>query len=666
MKLGLRAKSALAVCLSMAAVLALAVLAGERALRSIEEKLGTAYARNFTLYNKQRILAPVAREVALSEQFSKSVLTRRFIEKESDPTARRDFFEEASVYQQSFVDKSYFVISALSRNYYFNDHEHKWSDQPRYHLDPKAAADEWFFKSMASTETYNLNVDYDVKLKLTKVWINVIVRSVNQKIGIAGTGLELSGFLKQYMSGSEPGVTPMILDVNGNIQAHPRTELIDYSSINDKGAQHKTVFGLLHSVSDQDAMRSAIQEATADAAHIPTFWANLDGRRQLFAVSYVPDLKWCVVTAVDLDSAHVFDRSAFLPYAAGGAALLTLLLGAVLLAVNRILLRPLLRLTNSVREVGSGNYDIALPPAANDELGELTTAFGTMAAQVRSHTDELETKVQERTQELVTVNREMAAAHKQIGDSIQYASLIQGAILPDRELAQALGGGYFVLWRPRDVVGGDFYVFRSAPGGCLLGVVDCAGHGVPGAFMTMIAHAAINVAIDTLGPQDPAALLTQVDERVRAMLHTTPQYAQVATNMDAGLAWVDFEKGEVIFAGAKISLYWCDGSEVGEIKGGRHSIGGKRTPSFQNQTLELDARKTFYLTTDGLLDQAGGTRGFGFGQERFTALMRRHAALPVADQQQAFDAELEDYRGSLPQRDDITVFCFRFAGSPAP
>ncbi|KAG1544631.1 hypothetical protein G6F50_013843 [Rhizopus delemar] len=81
----------------------------------------------------------------------------------------------------------------------------------------------------------------------------------------------------------------------------------------------------------------------------------------------------------------------------------------------------------------------------------------------------------------------MAAAHKKIGDSIDYASLIQRAILPDRQLTQSLGAHHFVLWKPRDVVGGDFYVFRSDGVNCLLGIMDCAGHGVPGALMTMLA-----------------------------------------------------------------------------------------------------------------------------------------------------------------------------------
>ena len=139
---------------------------------------------------------------------------------------------------------------------------------------------------------------------------------------------------------------------------------------------------------------------------------------------------------------------------------LVLLFAAMLLcfgyAVERLMLRPLRRLQQSARAIANGSYDVSLPPGGQDEIGDLSNAFGVMADKVRQHTAELESKVRERTSELENANRAMAAAHKKIGDSIDYASLIQRAILPDRQLTQSLGEHHFVLWKPRDVVGGDF------------------------------------------------------------------------------------------------------------------------------------------------------------------------------------------------------------------
>ncbi|MBV9470429.1 MAG: biofilm regulation protein phosphatase SiaA, partial [Abitibacteriaceae bacterium] len=487
-----------------------------------------------------------------------------------------------------------------------------------------------------------------------------LVKDGQRKLGLAGTGLDLTQFLNRFITASEAGVTPMVVNRAGAIQAHPDKSLINYSSVNSKGNDQHTVYRLLTRDSDRTAMRNALQRAAQNPDQIQVFWAKLNGHQELLALSYIPELQWCVVTAVDLKAARVIDEQLWLTPLLSVSALLVLLVLAIVIAVNRILLAPLLKLTDSVRAVGAGHYEVALPPAGNDELGELTRAFGTMATQVRSYTDELETKVQERTQELVAVNEQMAAANKKIGDSIKYASLIQNAILPNRELARTLADHHFVLWRPRDVVGGDFYVFRAGEHSCLIGVVDCAGHGVPGAFMTMIAHTVISVAIDTIGLSDPAKILTQVDTQIRAMLQTDAAYAQLATNMDAGLAYVDFDTRTVTFSGAKVSLYWCDGDNVGEIPGDRYAIGSKRTSVFSNRSMPLDPDRTFYLTTDGLLDQAGGPKGYSFGESRFASLLQQHAQRPFAEQQRAFAEALAAYQGELAQRDDITVLSFRF------
>jgi len=157
-------------------------------------------------------------------------------------------------------------------------------------------------------------------------------------------------------------------------------------------------------------------------------------------------------------------------------------------------------------------------------------------------------------------------------------------------------------------------------------------------------------------------VLTEVDKRVRSMLHSDPRAPQAATNMDAGLAYVDFESRTITFAGAKVSLYWCDGEDVGEMKGDRFAIGSKRVPVFTNAVRPLSPDETCYLTTDGLLDQAGGAKGYSFGQARFADLMRRQAGRSFQEQRAVFADELDAYRGDHAQRDDITLISFRFGG----
>ena len=662
MVIGLRAKSTLAILACILVVLLLSAFVGWRAFRTVEENLGAAYVRNLTQYNRQRILTPVLRELALSQRLAGSQLSRDLLLHEQDEAYRRLFFTEAEGYRQAFEDKSYFIISGLSNNYYFNDRKSKFSSQPRYILSAKNPQDKWFFSSMKNTQDYNINVNVDSKLKTTKIWFNVLVKDGSRKLGLVGSGLDLSTFLNRFVVSKEKGVSPMIVNGKGAIQAHPNRELINYASVNDQQVDDSTLFRLLDE-QGKVAANTAMQQAKVKTENIPLFWAEMDNQPQLFAVAYIPELDWYVITAIDLSAVRVIDGGAWVPFAVGGVLLLLLLVAAITIAVNRLILSPLLNLTSSVRTMAAGNYATTLPGAGNDELGELTRAFNAMAAQVRSHTDELEKKVEERTRELALTNRQMRDAYQKIDDSIQYASLIQSAILPDNELQRVLPDCHFVLWRPRDVVGGDFYVFRADDYGCLLGVVDCAGHGVPGAFMTMVAHAALEVALDTIGMSDPAALLKAVDTRLRSTIQTRPEYSSVATQMDAGLAYVDFAAQRVIFSGAKVSLYWSDGEEVGEIKGSRHILAGKRESFFENQETLLTDDRRFYLTTDGLLDQAGGEKGFGFGVTRFKELMKRSVALTLEEQRALFARELENYQGELAQRDDITLLSFYFGNS---
>lgn len=559
---GLRGKSVVALLLACALALVPAVLLGWRAMDDIRTHFGLAYAKNFTLLHRQKILAPVSRELALSRRFAESVVTRDWLLKEDDPARRALFFREAEGYRGDFRDHAYFIIASGSQHYYFNDGRQPYSERPRYTLEAGDPEDAWYFNTLRNSAAYNINVNVDSKLNLTKVWFNLVIRDQGRPIGLAGSGLDLSGFLDDFIIAREPGVTPMIVGDDGAIQAHPDRRLIAYSSAAGGASERHRVFDLLDQPEQRDALREAMRLARAKAGSVHCLWAGLDGRQQLFAVAYIPQLRWYVLTAVDLHAAQVLDNRWLWPLAGTFLLLLVALLLGFAYAVERLLLRPLRSLKRSAKAIAAGRYDTPLPLARQDEIGSLSKAFASMADQVRRHTAELEDKVQERTQALEEANREMAAAQKKIGDSLDYASLIQRAILPDRQLSATLGEHHFILWKPRDVVGGDFYVYREQADGYLIGVVDCAGHGVPGALMTMLARAAIDHAIEAVGSRDPAAILGETDQAMRSMLSQEQIPQALATNMDAGLVWVDRRRRQLAFAGAKISLYASDGEEV--------------------------------------------------------------------------------------------------------
>lgn len=657
---GLRTKSMLALLLACLLALAPAGLIAWQVLETVRNHFGEAYARNFTQLKRQSILAPISRDLALSQRLANSEVTRQWLQDEQNPEKKALFFKEAEGYRQDFRSKSYFVASMGSLGFYFNDDKKEASDQPRYILDQAKKSDSWFFSSIRQVEPYNINVNYDAHLKITQVWLNIIIRDGEQVLGVAGTGLDLSAFIAEFIATGEPGITPMIIHRNGAIQAHRNPALIATNQAASSARQEQTLAGQLPSGPEREALAAAMAQAQANPGQVSSFRATLEGREQLLALAYIPELKWHVVTAIDLQAAQVLDRSWLNKAIAALLVLMAILLMTFAYAVEQLVLKPLRKLQHSASALAQGNFEVSLPPPSRDELGDLSQAFGSMARQIRNNTEELEAKVQARTRDLENVNREMQRAHQQINDSIDYASLIQKAILPNQQMKQLLGPHHFVLWRPRDVVGGDFYVFRSEAERYLLGVVDCAGHGVPGALMTMLARAALDHAMTEEGIAAPAAILTRTDTTMRSMLQHCELPRAIATNMDIGLVHVDREARRLRFAGARISLYWSDGQEVGEYKGGRRAIGDRRLGSYTDTEIPLQTGITYYLTTDGFLDQAGGELGYGFGNTRFAELLRTHARLPMAEQASALDRALAEYQGDYPQRDDITILSFRF------
>jgi len=659
--LGLRGKSLLALLLSCLLAFALAGLIGREALLGVQHRFGEAYARNVVQLNRERLFAPVSRELALAQRLAASQLTVAWLQAEDSPAKRDTFFKEAAGYQQAFGDHAYFAASASSNSYYSNGPGQEPSQAPRYLMSPDNPRDEWFYQTLQATAPYSINVDRSVVTGELKVWFNVQVRDGDRHLGLVGSGIGLRAFLDDFIESSKVGVESMVLDAYGSILVHPNQNLVTLNAETARGRSLSTnVLGLLDDISAATAVRQAMADSREAPGTVSTLRVTLDGAPRLLALSWIPELQWFVASSVDLGTAQVVEVRPLLPAIGLFLVLFLLLIGGGAWLVEKRVLKPLRQLRRGAQALAAGQYDVALPLGRKDEIGELSAAFGSMAQTVRSHTSELENRVRERTQELERANRDMAAAHKKIDDSIDYASLIQRSILPNRQLVSAMGDRHAVLWRPRDVVGGDFYVYRADERGCLFGVVDCAGHGVPGALMTMLAHAAIDQALGTTGLNDPAAALSRTDAIVRSMLREEDDAHALATNMDIGLAYVDLQQREVRYAGAKIALYYCDGEEVQEVRAARRAIGDKRIGEYHNTLVKLQPGRTFYMTTDGFLDQAGGEQGYGFGNSRFASMLRAHARLPLADQGEAFSRALAHYQGDYPQRDDITMLCFRF------
>ncbi|MCX7606524.1 MAG: SpoIIE family protein phosphatase, partial [Bacteroidia bacterium] len=269
-------------------------------------------------------------------------------------------------------------------------------------------------------------------------------------------------------------------------------------------------------------------------------------------------------------------------------------------------------------------------------------------------------------------NEALERAKRDIEESILYARRIQLAILPDLQPFYERFPESFVLYLPRDVVSGDFYYFHPlSPHQSLLAVADCTGHGVPGAFMSMIGSTLLNRIAQEEGPKDPAFLLQRLDEELRVTLHHTMTQDKIKDGMDIGLCLIDTETHELHFAGARRPLLVISPEgELIELKASRRSIGGdllQQEFPFEGHSLPLRAGTSFFLFSDGIVDQFGWEKEPGkeprrtkFMQRRLRQLLQRIHSLPASQQREAIEDTYHKWRGDIEQIDDICIIGVRY------
>lgn len=253
-------------------------------------------------------------------------------------------------------------------------------------------------------------------------------------------------------------------------------------------------------------------------------------------------------------------------------------------------------------------------------------------------------------------------AYAVISESIDYAANIQRSVLPDERAFESLFDDYFVIWEPRDRIGGDVYWNRDWGHGHLVMLADCTGHGVPGAFVTLIATGALDRALEKVEPGRVDILLQRIHQFVQLTLGQHKAEGSSDDGLELGACYLPGNHAAMVFAGARFSLFQDDGGDVQEIRGDKKGIGYRGIDFDQKYTrhaVDLRLGRRFYLTTDGLIDQIGGERRRGFGKKRFKDLIRSTRGSPFPEQRSAILGALEAYQGQERRRDDISLIGFQ-------
>lgn len=254
----------------------------------------------------------------------------------------------------------------------------------------------------------------------------------------------------------------------------------------------------------------------------------------------------------------------------------------------------------------------------------------------------------------------ISVKNKEINSSINYAKRIQKAILPDMaEIKKALPNS-FILYKPKDVVSGDFYWFSKVDDTIFLAAADCTGHGVPGAFMSLIGNDMLNSIVKDSPELEVNDMLEILNYKVKKALYQGENGQGLHDGMDIALCKINRNSGVVEFAGAYRPLYYFSGSELKVSKGDRFSVGGRRkaNTSFTSHIVELQQDQTFYIFSDGYADQFGSDSGKKFSSRRFRDLLLSIQDKPMEMQREILELTIEAWRGEEEQTDDILVIGF--------
>ena len=318
---------------------------------------------------------------------------------------------------------------------------------------------------------------------------------------------------------------------------------------------------------------------------------------------------------------------------------------------TRVITLPIKKLVDNVDRITGGHLSERAAVEGNNEVTRLSEKFNMMIDELEKYYNELEQMVKDRTAKI-------EEQKKHITDSIYYARRIQTAILPSDELINKSIAQNFILYRPKDIVSGDFYWFCKTGKEIMIAAVDCTGHGVPGAFMSIVGYNQLNHAVSVNKSRNADEILNDLNRGVVKTLSDNVHESQIADGMDLALCVFNSDLSSVQFSGANNPLLLIRNNEIIQFKPNKFPIGiyeGALPQVFTKQDIALKTGDCLYIYSDGYADQFGGTRDKKLTTKRFREKLLEIHQYPLQKQKTLLEEYLEEWKGEHEQVDDILV-----------
>jgi len=258
--------------------------------------------------------------------------------------------------------------------------------------------------------------------------------------------------------------------------------------------------------------------------------------------------------------------------------------------------------------------------------------------------------------------RKVDSANRQLMDGIQYAQMILGAFMPDMKRVKTFLPKSFFLWLPRDIIGGDIYFIHEFKEYIIISVLDCTGHGIPGAFMAIMAVSQLKQIVVHENCFKPSDILMHLNRNIKSFLFQNTTHSANNDGLDAAIISINLKTRQLTFAGAKLPFIMVSNGQITTIKGDKQSIGYKQSNTgyhFQNHKIDISDDITFYLATDGFSEQLGGDKNLRFGSKRFQDLLLAISQYEFDKQSTLLIDAFDSYIGNNERQDDVTVIGFK-------
>jgi len=461
------------------------------------------------------------------------------------------------------------------------------------------SADRWFFDAISAAKKITLNIDHNKELNQTNLWINTLMGDSNNPAGVAGVGVDLqdiSNEFSNYKIGNQSNL--WLVDTQGKISI---SEDVEQSG------------GRLTDHLPTDVYDN-IMKNTARSNDKPVVISYTDKNGQADLVfQKLKSCDWVLVFQISRSETLGLLNSIMI------STLVTIVVVLVFLLVVFYLVSS--RIANPYKKAVQLNL-------------------------------ELEQEIEERIAEIKDKNIK-------IMESIQYAKTIQESILPTADVLKRVFADNFVLWRPRDIVGGDFYWLRETEQGFILVVGDCTGHGVPGALMTMTVNSILSNILTKGNILGPASIIKELNRQLKEALNKDKGDQATDDGLDAAICC--YVKGKLYFASARITMYMLTEGKVTTYDGYKSGIGYIKSvflDDFVDVEVSVKQGDRIYITTDGYVDQNGGSNNYSFGRRKFREIISNTTSLSIIEQGGWYEKELDRYMGQEQQRDDVTIIGF--------